>query len=355
MNAQSLWNQFSDAGLVTGAMPVQDNAPQPWYVRTMLMFSGWLGALFLFGFVGALMAFAVETAVGALIVGAIVLTASRIIFRLPKAGDFVAQFGLAAALAGQILLTVGFAKLLNEDKVLFWLVLTAVEIALIALLPNFLHRVACTLMGAFALGMASYKMQLPYVSTAALAAAFAGVWLAQSRWGKHVSLWEAVGIGLGVSLALWDVQQFLDFWALQWGPVSYRGLMFQIGKVGMALVFVAAVWRLTVREGVSLDSAKGRLALVGAVLLAAASWVAPGLLPSTLVALLGFACGSRFLLGVGLIGLIAFVSRYYYSLETTLLVKSGLLAAAGAVLLAARMFLPDDKGVRLAEQGDHHA
>jgi uncharacterized membrane protein len=58
-----------------------------------------------------------------------------------------------------------------------------------------------------------------------------------------------------------------------------------------------------------------------------------------MLAVLGFANGNRVLLGLGLLGLVTFVSSYYYRLDVTLLAKSGYLAAAGVALLVVRQAL----------------
>jgi len=55
-----------------------------------------------------------------------------------------------------------------------------------------------------------------------------------------------------------------------------------------------------------------------------------------MIVLLGFANGNRVLVGLGIASLLFYVSGYYYLLDATLLVKSGVLAATGAVLIAAR-------------------
>ena len=49
--------------------------------------------------------------------------------------------------------------------------------------------------------------------------------------------------------------------------------------------------------------------------------------------------GLRVLTGLGIAALLFYVSGYYYQLDVTLLVKSGVLAATGAVLLAARWLM----------------
>ena len=53
----ALWAQLRDGGLVEGDLPEVGDARAPWFVRVMLGIAGWIGALFLLGFVGAGFAF----------------------------------------------------------------------------------------------------------------------------------------------------------------------------------------------------------------------------------------------------------------------------------------------------------
>jgi uncharacterized membrane protein len=55
-----------------------------------------------------------------------------------------------------------------------------------------------------------------------------------------------------------------------------------------------------------------------------------------MIVVLGYANGNRVLAGLGIAGLLLYVSAYYYLLELTLLHKSAVLAATGLVLLTAR-------------------
>jgi uncharacterized membrane protein len=66
---------------------------------------------------------------------------------------------------------------------------------------------------------------------------------------------------------------------------------------------------------------------------------APGLGSALLILLLGFAAGNRILMAFGVLSLLGFVGHFYYSLHSTLLAKSGLLAATGLCLLTAHFFL----------------
>jgi hypothetical protein len=353
MSAAELWSRLQAAGIVEGDPPAADRARQPWYVRAMLIFSGWLGAIFLFGFIATLIAFAVQSPIGSLTIGLGILAGSRLIFRLPGTGDFTGQFGLAAAFAGQALCIYGLSELFKGERVDFWLVLAAFEIALVVLLPNFLHRIACTLAAALALGMALEKLGVLFAGTAIVAACCSAVWLSQSTWGKRIAVWEAVGIGLAVALTAWDVHMLVGELSHHRAHYASSGLTLHIGRVLLGAVALGAVAKLLMRDGANLASGRAMAALGGTALLAVASWEAPGLLPGLLVTLLGFASGARFLVGLGVAGMIGFLSWYYYSLNTTLLVKSGVLAATGAVLLLAHLIL---RRIAAREvEGEHHA
>ena len=97
--------------------------------------------------------------------------------------------------------------------------------------------------------------------------------------------------------------------------------------------------QLLAREDVPLDSAQGKIAVLGAIIVAAATLKAPGLGPATAVLVIGFANGNRVLAGLGIIALLGYLSHYYYSLQITLLEKSMVLAGTGIALLIARLAL----------------
>ena len=66
---------------------------------------------------------------------------------------------------------------------------------------------------------------------------------------------------------------------------------------------------------------------------------ARGITVGLMILLLGFANSNRVLMGLGIIGLLFYISTYYYLLDTTLLNKSLSLLVIGAVLLAWRWSL----------------
>lgn len=79
------------------------------------------------------------------------------------------------------------------------------------------------------------------------------------------------------------------------------------------------------------------LAMGGVLLLGAVS--APGVILAISLLVLGYARHEKLLSLVGALLLPVFIVQFYYNLETSLLVKSGILLASGAVLLAGHFYL----------------
>ena len=339
MTRAMLWQHLTEAGLVQGDVPASGEARSPWYVRAMLGVAAWIGALFLFGFVGVTFRFVIESAIGALTAGAILCGAAWLVFTSMRDNDFTGQLGLAASLAGQVLFLYGLFRLLKTERAEVYLLMFAFEAALVAFLPNFLHRVWSTLAAVAALAFALGSLGLPSLGTGVIATCFAVVWLHACRWAKPASVREPVGTGVALALAWCDVnllwREAMWPWVVRGDQVLPRYAT-HLGTLLTAGVFVYTVVRLLHREDVGFGSRVGIAAFTGSVALLAASWSAPGVAAALLIVLVGYANGSRFLLGLGLIALGGYLSYFYYQMHNTLLAKSAVLAGTGAVLLVAR-------------------
>jgi uncharacterized membrane protein len=112
-----------------------------------------------------------------------------------------------------------------------------------------------------------------------------------------------------------------------------------LGRLASLAVLLWAVRLLLEREGLSSSSGPGCVGLLGALILGLVSIKAPGVGPAVAILVVGYANADRVLAGFGVFTLLAYLSHYYYSLETSLLVKSGLLVACGAALLLARLLM----------------
>ncbi len=335
---EALWSRLRGAALVEGDLPARGETRAPWYVRVMLGFAGWIGAVFLFGFVGAAFAFVMRSGSAALAVGAAACAAAVVTFRASR-GDFAGQFGLAVSLAGQAMMVYGFAKLLGDPPVRVIALVAAVQQAvLFVLVPAFVHRVFTSWSALAALQLALADSGLSAFAPALATALFVAIWLVELDHAERAELLRSGGYGA----ALGAVQASVVHGALWYGlllrhPQLGTQSIAWAGAAASAVVLLWAVVALLRREGVALLSGPGKLAIAAAAILSAASLKAPGLAPGVAILVIGYANGNRILAGFGIAALLAYLAQYYYTLDATLLEKSAVLALTGIVLLAARL------------------
>jgi hypothetical protein len=337
--APSTWARLAAAGLVHGDLPPPARGRSPWYVRLMQGGSGWLAAVLLLGFAGGLFPALIEEGRTALLGGAVLCVAAAVTFRSSPDSDFAGQLGFAVSLAGQALIAHGLWDLLDGGLGLLAAAMAGVMALLFALVPQFLHRVWSAWSAAFFAWLALLDGGLGPVVPGLLTGAFAAVWLAESDEARFGAWLRPAGWGLALAVAqfpiagwlLWDLAGLLgDGIRLPHGRAVYWA-----GVALSAGVLVAVVVRLLGREGRALASRTAVGALGITLLLAAAALKAPGLATALVVLLVGFAVGSRELTGLGVLALLAFLSRFYYALHATLLEKSLLMVALGVLLLLA--------------------
>ncbi|HEX9397165.1 MAG TPA: DUF4401 domain-containing protein [Burkholderiales bacterium] len=342
LTRDALWARLREGGLVSGDAPQRGEAGVPWFVRLMLGIAGWIGALFLLGFVGAGFAFVMKSAGASFGVGAAACAAAVFIFRAAPKSDFVAQFGLAVSLAGQALLVFGAVQMFERSIMGIALYVTLQQALLFVLVPNFVHRLWAAWSGALAAAYALFDAGLFAFIPALMTGAF--VWLALREF--ELARFGAM-VRAGVyGLALAAVQVAVLHGGLAGMVLGFRGHGLQLGESGAWLgrlaslaVLLWAVAMLLRREGLALGSAQGRVGLAGALILGIASFKAPGVAPAVAILIVGYANADRVLAGLGILALLGYLSHYYYSMQVTLLEKSGLLAAAGFALLVARLAL----------------
>jgi hypothetical protein len=343
MDRQGLWARLREAGLTEGDAPAVSEAHSPWFVRVMLGIAGWIGALFLLGFVGVGFAMVVKNAAASFAVGAAVCAGAAFLFRSAPRSDFMGQFGLAASLAGQALMTYAQARWFGHSFTAAALAIALQQALLFALVPNFIHRVWTSWTAVYAAVFALGNYGLQAFAPAAVTLGFLWPWLAEFDHPRRGELLRAAGYGLALAAvqtavlhgSLW----MLSLRSLVGHTLPGGALPPWLGNLAAGLVLVWAVLWLLKREGVGLGEAHGRIALAGAVVLALLSLKAPGVGPAAAILIVGYANGNRVLAGLGIFALLGTLSHYYYALHATLLEKSALLAGAGLALLAARFAL----------------
>lgn len=359
MTRQALWDRLCKAGLAHGPVPAIDAERSPWYIRLMQGVAGWLGALFVFSFAAAAFSSLIQHAAGALLAGVLCCGAATAFFKSGSTHEFGQQFALAGSLAGQGLLMTGLNLAFRGQPLMVYLAAFAVEALLAGLVANFNHRLLACLGAMLALSLA-----LGHFGWAALAAVLAAGGCAHA-WLRGVELrryapaadafWRPFGYAMALALLAADAAtaaQASANWQLMMGKPLASALAQPSAAGLLAVVLVATVARLLNAAGVAPTSRAGVAALGAAVLAGLLGFAAHGLAGALLILLLGHGAANRILLGLGLFALAAFLSHYYYSLQATLLAKSMVLAASGALLLAARPLMLRWLGT---ERKDGHA
>ncbi len=329
MNWQSIWSQLQREGLVPKGdamapdLPA-DKGPAPLLPRVLLGFGGWIaGLLILLSLAVPFSAF-FDSREFPLAVGLLLIGSAAFMHRRAADSEFVAQLAFAISIAGQIAMTVFFAKL-NA------LASTALAVALMQCVLVFLidhpqHRTASALFAfaAFATAGAEWRVAAAYPAIVAVVAVV--IWWLEPVWvaaGQDERL-RPVGYASWFTLLLICTGSFVDL-------VKPYAIRPQITGVLLGVVWVILVG-LYSRQ----SSIRNRiLALLGALVLAACCWRAPGLLASAIALLMAFERGTR--LGrvgvaVSLVAIVAYLFAYYRQTETTLLAKAATLGAAGIAL-----------------------
>jgi hypothetical protein len=330
-----------NAGLASGEMPEAGEARTPWYVRSMLGTAGWIGAMFLFSFVGAAFAFVLQNAAASFVTGAGLCAVAVAIFRgVPKSGA-LAQFGLAMSLVAQGLLLYGASQLFKNSIAGIATYAALQQALLFVLVPGYTHRVWTAVSAALAATYVMVDAGLFAFTPAAVSALFLWAALSEFRLAHRGALIRPAIYGLALASVLTSVMHGSLISAL---IVDHGHRLFSLGEPGLWLGRLASVavlfWAVTAllaREGLALSSGQGRVGLAGAFILGAVSIKAPGVGPAAAILIVGYANADRVLAGLGILALLGYLSHYYYSLEVTLLAKSGLLVAAGLALLAAQL------------------
>jgi hypothetical protein len=340
MSKNELWSLLLQSSLVQETMPQQDEKHSPWFVRAMLGVAGWLGAMCLVGFVGAGMATSTLETGAYWVIGAFACGGAAGLFHLNRKGDFVAQFGLAVAIAGQSLMLIGMGRWISQSSTTVALIVAVQQAILFMVMPNFVHRVWAAGTSALALCMAMGGLDLHALILPLLTAGLAAAWLREFELPKKNEMMRSCGYGITLTALLASYMSPGEFdWRRDNSNPMDPEFLQTLAYAGTAItvvVMIGAALLLLQREKVVLTSGVGKAALALAIVLALASIEAPGLAPTALILLLGFANGNRVLTGLGIVALLGYLSYYYYSLHATLLEKSVLMMLTGLALLGLR-------------------
>ena len=313
---------------------------QPWYIRTMVGFGAWLSSLLLIGFVSS-MGLAVE---GGFSLFGLLFLGGAIYLRKNAANDFAVQSALAAGLAGQALIVIGIMEIIDwdEPKVGFGLV-TAINLVLFVVFPDRIYRVLSVLLAVGSLIVLVYLQEwnalVPFFGPL-LAAGLIAVTLngAKLLSGTNAVYLRPLQSGLMLSAfgclmastvyVLPELGGTFQFYPRPWLSTILLGLMF--------LYVISIAWQDIFADAPPITR---YLVFAVVVIVTAGSWLAPGLVLSLIVVVLGAHTSHRTLVGAGIAFLAVFLAAYFYGIQLTMLQKSITLATSGVAVLFARWLL----------------
>jgi hypothetical protein len=335
-----LWESLAGAGIAHGPLPAEAGDRSPWYVRAMLGIAAWLAAVFLLAFLGIALSGVLRNDTAAIAIGVGVCGVAIAVLRLVPANVFVTQLAVASSLAGQGLIAFGVLDHGGWRDAGPWLAIAALEIVLIALAPDYLHRVLSTLAAAVAMRMALGALGWAALFPALLAAVLVAAQGNGSRVLTRGALWTPVATGLVLALLLLVPSALV--WNEIWGvrsALQFVAVPPWVGTVALAVVFVVAIARLLMEARVAWTSPAAAAALLAALAIVAAAWPVPGVIVALLLLLLAFAAGQRVLMGLAIVALLFALGHYYYSMQSTLLMKAAALFVTGVLMIGARFLV----------------
>lgn len=330
MTLESLFAALYREGHVTSPEPPQiemTHSAGSWYTRVLMGFMGWLGGLFVLGFLGALIAGVFNNSALMMIIAVLMFAGSFSIYRAAPANDFATQFALAASICAQVVATIAFSNAIGHrvDNVSIAWFVAVMQIALVFVMPNVLHRLLSTMFAVVALFIAAEKGLLVPVLDATLSLALVMLVRTESSlvvMGRRL-LAEPVINGLAIALLLRGTAHVTFLGASPWLPFALNS----------AIVFAVALVGWVVLNTGRLAMVPRSAAVLAAIVYGAVTWHAPGLIASALVLLVAFGSGRRALTAFGLVALVAYLSIFYYQMQMTLATKSMVLALSGASLM----------------------
>ncbi len=308
-----------------------------WYIEVLITVGAWISSIALVLPIAVLFSFANGSEAGLLLPALLMVGVAFFLLRRAEGGPFLRQFASTIALVGQGLL-VAVAGSLSESI----LVAAGTAVVLLMISLKFLPQAS---------------IQFP-ATIATLGLVILGVGMEYHVWA--IDLVVTAAMALGVYLLISPPHR-LDLRGLATGLVFLGPIILGLGELGMAselgdyawypgraaqLILIAIslwlVWQCKI-------FIRDRLVwiLVAAAVLVLGILMPAGLYGSIIFLLIAYALGSVPWAFVGSLGVTFAVSRIYYNMDLTLMIKSFLLAGAGIICIC--LWIVAERAARMSK------
>lgn len=303
-------------------------------ITLLSIVGGILGTLFLLGFV----ALAIANSAGATFIAGIVLIGGAVWLNKTSARTIVDTASVTAFLAGFGMALYGMLQL-NMDDQLINIILMVLCLATITITSGMLLNFFSVLIfyvATFSLIYIWHAYQMIHVLTAVTAIGYTYLCLFEPELiaGKPEVARRYMAIRNGVLFSFVALMGYFISWRLHSSQLDneYVSAIVIVVIAGFLLHYIINVMGINTTRGRFTAYLVGAMVLLPGVL-------APAIAGALLIIILSHHTGHRLGLLVGIAGLLYAIGQYYYDLRLTLLVKSEIMMASGAVFLAAWFIL----------------
>jgi uncharacterized membrane protein len=315
----------------------------PWYVRLVIGFGAWVTAIVAI-VLGVAIIFLIDTQHPTqllILLGVAYLAAGLLLLRTTGNRIFLTQLGVAIAAAGVAMMTIGIIGEWSKIWLAF-LVSLAATVVIVATTSNRTLQFLAALLTAFLFTSTLTDSNVPYFLAIAALAGPAGMFLLLRplQWDLHPL---AVVLLLVFPIFDWLYTDAVSFGLYQ-QTIEPGAWLAKSLNIALFLSLTAIHWQ---RTGTA--DARTRLSVFAVAAIVVGLLLPPGGSAALMILMLAFVLGSRPLALLGVLLQIIYIWRFYYDMEATLLVKSGILMAVGSVLVLAwwLMMRRSPEGVRL--------
>ena len=325
----------------------------PWYIKTLLAFSGWLGAVFFLAFI-ALFLFMNNNLDEPIFVGAVgilLVVCAYFILRVPK-NEFFEHTGLAISLAGQALVVysfVGGSLFGDHSDYISWFFIGIFHTVLAILMPNFVHRVFSSAFAAI-----SFDASFLLIGASHIVSSIALILLVvlYNNEFKTTKSYQKISGAVYGLMIYWLIVNciisvdavFLDLF-YRYDKEALFQLPYQVIPALFVFAILFSIWEV-INPTKKINGYNKKVTVRQAAFVLAFSLViclltltAGGVPAALVIILLGFSRSNKVMMAMGIIALLSYCSVYYYMMEQTLLYKSAILFTVGIFMLMTRFFL----------------
>ena len=345
MITSTVKQRLVQAGITLNDLASPPPPSSPWFVRALQAFSGWLAALFLLGFIATAVVLVLESPLASLVAGGTLIGSAFALLRVTH-NDVLEHMALAFSLAGQLLMAWSAIDVWGVTAALWWALLV-LQSGLALMMPSQVHRCLSAFSASLALTMALSAIGLAQEAKGVVLLTMTWLWLNECRWHKRIRAVQAWGFGLLISLLVLQVMEYSGL-QTELSASNAHWLSFWLAdglSAGLIALALVCVIHQAFRQRTTPMMTQRLMIYAAVALVAVVSGDMPGLGVGIVVLFLGFVIALRVVMASGILMLLVAVSRYYYSLEATLMVKSLLLLAMGILLLSLRWGLTRWLGV----------